>query len=109
MLQSAPEYRRRKGKIRRSDRLPLFAELIVSALRGPHCGAISWRPGGPMSPPERRGNRLVDLGDVVLPPKTSERGPLLLVTCLIGIVDCLNRLNVFGYVTWRQVVLPATC
>lgn len=83
--------------------------VMMAALRGPHCGAISWRPGGAMSSPERRGNRLVDLGDVVLPPKTSERGPLLLVTCLIGIVDCLNRLDVFGYITWRQVVLPTTC
>jgi hypothetical protein len=34
-----------KGKIDCSDRLQSFAGLMTSALRGPRCGAISWRPG----------------------------------------------------------------
>ncbi len=44
-----------------------------------------------------------------LPPGTSERGPLLLVPCLVGIFDRLNRLDVFGNILRRQAVLPATC
>ena len=44
-----------------------------------------------------------------LSPGTSERGPLLLVPCLVGIFDRLNRLDVFGNILRRQAVFPTTC
>src|SRR5258708_388232 len=46
---------------------------------------------------------------VVSPPGTSERGPLPLVPCLVGIFDRLNRLDVFGNILRRQAGFPATC
>src|SRR5450631_4714894 len=42
------------------------------------------------------------------PPGTSEHCPLLLIPCLVGIFDRLNRLDVFCDILRRQAVLPAT-
>src|ERR1700732_5103661 len=38
-----------------------------------------------------------------------KRGPLFLAPCLVGILDRLNRLDVFVNILWRQAVFPATC
>lgn len=42
-------------------------------------------------------------------PGTFERGPLFLVSCLLGIFDRLNRLDVFGNILRRQALFPTTC
>jgi hypothetical protein len=42
------------------------------------------------------------------PPGTSERGLLLFVPRLVGVVDRLYRLDVFCKIFWRQAVFLAT-
>ncbi|MER9598914.1 hypothetical protein, partial [Mesorhizobium sp. M0244] len=59
------------------------------------------RTSGPQSGPGTR------TGTVVSPPQTSERGPLLIVPCLVGIFDHVNRLDIFGNILRRQAVFPA--
>lgn len=63
---------------------------------------LGQRTSGPQSGPATRTET------VASPPGTSERGPLLLVPCLVGIFDRLNRLDVFCDILRRQAVFPAT-